>query len=86
MKKPAQADLAKPKMVDEKTYHWCSFETRGKCEGAWHHHLPSTCQGKAFKFKAQADKHSSPQKGANANEKAKVSDALANVLIIQDKD
>ena len=34
MKKPAQADLTKPKMADEKKCHWCSSETRGKCEGA----------------------------------------------------
>ena len=80
MKKPAQADLTKPKMVGEKKCHWCSSETGGKCEGAWRHHKPSECKGKAFAFD-QDGKRKSPEKGANASEKAKFNEALANMSI-----
>ena len=79
-KKPAQADLNKPKTVKDKQHHWCSTETGGKCEGAWHHHKPSECKGEAFAFD-QDGKRKSPEKGANANKKAKLNEALANTSI-----
>ena len=75
-KKPAQADLTKPKTVREKKCHWCSSKTEGKCDGTWRHHKPSECKGKAFQFD-QGEKRKSPEKGANTNEKAKLSEALA---------
>ena len=84
-KKPAQADLNKPKMVREKKCHWCSSETGGKCEGAWRCHKPSECKGKAFLFD-QSDKRKSPEKGTNTNEKARLSEALANMSIDQEED
>ena len=84
-KKPAQADLNKPKMVREKKCHWCSSETGGESEGVWCHHKPSECEGKAFLFD-QSEKCESPEKGVNANKKARLSEALANMSIDQDED
>ena len=84
-KKPAQADLNEPKTVREKKCHWCSSETGGKCEGVWCHHKPSECKGKPFSFD-QNDKRKSPEKGANANKKARLSEVLANMSIDQEED
>ena len=79
-KKPAQANVNNPKTVKDKQCHWCSTETGGKCEGAWRRHKPSECKGKAFAFD-QSGKRKSPEKGANANKKAKLNEALANMSI-----
>jgi len=79
-KKPAQADINDPKTVKDKQCHWCSTETGGKCEGAWRRHKPSECKGKAFAFD-QSGKRKSPEKAADANKKAKLTAALANMSI-----
>ena len=45
-KRPKDADLHKPKEWNGFTWHFCSPETGGKCDGVYRIHKPSECKSK----------------------------------------
>ena len=46
----------------KKTWHWCSPETSGQCDGKWRRHKAKDCMGKAHKFKASEGPKGKPDK------------------------
>ena len=60
---PKKEDLHKPKKWNERNWYYCGTETGGKCGGVWRCHLPTKCEGKAFKYAdKKADKKAPPNK------------------------
>ena len=72
--RPKTADLHKSKEWNGKTWWFCHPDTGGKCDGKYHIHKPSQCQGTGFRFEKKTEtktnKHKSKKENSNATKTA----------------
>lgn len=55
--RPVDDELFKPKKWKDMTYWWCHPETKGKCDGKWRTHHPSSGENKCQGLQHLAKKH-----------------------------
>ena len=73
--KPKNADLHKPREWNGSTWHYCSPETGGKCNGIYRVHKPSECRSKG-----QNQRNGGERKGKSERSKeATISEALSEL-------
>lgn len=77
-KPPKEGKEKVPIYWNNRTWHWCSEATGGKCNGVWRCHKPSECEGKAHKFvnKRKADEQGERKHGGGGLRLSKAMAAL----------
>ena len=78
--KPNDKDLAKPRKWNGLEWWYCGKETGGKCDGQYHHHKPSECEGKVHTFKKRQHHEQRNANDDNQNKKLKITEAMQAMI------